>query len=199
MPALGSVAHIHAEQVAQIDSKDMSVALWQKLAARVNALLSQPDVAGAVITHGTDTLEETAYYLHLTVNSRKPVVLTAAMRPATALSADGPLNLLNAVRVATDPISAGRGVMVAINNQIHCARDVIKTSTYKVDAFQSPEIGVLGWVQDERVAFQRAPLQDHTVESEFVGLSGELPAVEVVSSYAGVSRIAVDALVEAGV
>ena len=200
-PQAGAAADVRwvTEQVAQIDSKDMSVALWQKLAARVNALLSQPDVAGAVITHGTDTLEETAYYLHLTVNSRKPVVLTAAMRPATALSADGPLNLLNAVRVATDPISAGRGVMVAINNQIHCARDVIKTSTYKVDAFQSPEIGVLGWVQDERVAFQRAPLQYHTVESEFVGLSGELPAVEVVSSYAGVSRIAVDALVEAGV
>ncbi|VVE46148.1 L-asparaginase [Pandoraea aquatica] len=199
VPALGNVAHIHAEQVAQIDSKDMSVSLWQKLAARVNALLAQPDVAGAVITHGTDTLEETAYYLHLTINSRKPVVMTAAMRPATALSADGPLNLLNAVRVATDPISAGRGVMVAINNQIHCARDVIKTSTYKVDAFHSPEIGVIGWVQDERVAFQREPLQYHTVESEFVGLSGELPAVEVVSSYAGVSRIAVDALVEAGV
>ncbi|GAB3628500.1 L-asparaginase [Pandoraea terrae] len=199
VPALGGIAHIHAEQVAQIDSKDMSCALWQKLAARLNAVLSQPDVAGAVITHGTDTLEETAYYLHLTLNSHKPVVITAAMRPATALSADGPLNLLNAVRVAADPISGGRGVLVAVNNQIHCARDVVKTSTYAVDAFHSPEVGVLGWVQDDRVAFQRMPLQFHSVESEFVGITGELPAVEVVASYAGVSRIAVDALVEAGV
>ncbi|PSB91807.1 asparaginase [Candidatus Pandoraea novymonadis] len=199
LPQLEQVAKIQAEQVAQMDSKDMTCTLWQKIAFRLNAVLAQPDIAGAVITHGTDTLEETAYYLHLTLNSHKPVVITAAMRPATALSSDGPLNLLNAVCVAANPISSGRGVLVAMNNQIHCARDVVKTSTYAVDAFYSPEVGLLGWVQDNRVAFQRMPLRFHSIESEFIGAMGELPMVEVVSSYAGVSRIPVDSLVEAGV
>jgi len=145
VPALTQVAQIHAEQVASIDSKDMSTALWLTLAARVNALLEEDDIDGVVITHGTDTLEETAYLLHLTVKSEKPVVLTAAMRPSTALSADGPLNLLNAVTVAAHDGAAGQGVLVAFNNQIHSARDVTKTSTYAVDAFRTPEFGALGW------------------------------------------------------
>ena len=162
VPALSQVARIHAEQVASIDSKDMSTALWVTLGKRINALLAQDDIDGVVVTHGTDTLEETAYLLHLTVKSDKPVVLTAAMRPSTALSADGPLNLLNAVTVAAHASAAKQGVMVAFNNQIHSARDVTKTSTYAVDAFRSPEVGALGWVQDGRVEFQRAVVRRHT-------------------------------------
>lgn len=203
VPALAGVARVRAEQVASIDSRDMSDALWIALSQRVNALLAQDDVDGVVIAHGTDTLEETAYWLHLTVAGTKPVVLTAAMRPSTALSADGPLNLLNAVTVAASPDAAGRGVLVAFANRIHCARDVTKTSTYAIDAFESPEVGVLGWVQDGRVDFQRLTTRAHTSASAFrvdaLASGGALPAVEVVVSHAGVSRVAVDALVAAGV
>ena len=198
VPSLSQVAQIQAEQVASIDSKDMTPALWATLCARVNALLAQDDIDGIVITHGTDTLEETAYLLHLTVKSEKPVVLTAAMRPATALSADGPLNLLNAVTVAASPTSWRQGVLVAFNNQIHCARDVTKTSTYAVDAFRSPESGALGWVQDGEVEFQRSVVRPHTLHSPFQ-MSADLPSVEIVASYAGASRAAIDAFVAAGV
>ncbi|WP_350029718.1 asparaginase [Caballeronia sp. AZ1_KS37] len=198
VPALGSIARIHAEQIASIDSKDMSAALWTQLARRIDELLAQDDIDGVVVTHGTDTLEETAYLLHLTVKSAKPVVLTAAMRPSTALSADGPLNLLNAVTVAASNDAAGKGVLVAFNNQIHSARDVTKTSTYAVDAFRSPETGVLGFVQDGRVEFQRTVVRAHTVASEFA-VADRWPMVEIVASYADVSRVTVDALVAAGV
>ena len=198
VPALSGVAQIQPEQVASIDSKDMALALWATLAQRVNALLASDDIDGVVITHGTDTLEETAYLLHLTVKSSKPVVLTAAMRPSSALSADGPLNLLNAVTVAASPAAQGQGVLVAFNNRIHSARDVVKTSTYAVDAFQSPEVGALGWVQDGRVEFQRKVVRPHTVDTEFV-IGTKWPNVEIVVSYAGASRIGVDALVAAGV
>jgi L-asparaginase len=198
VPALSSVAQIHAEQVASIDSKDMALLLWTTLAQRVNALFATDEIDGVVITHGTDTLEETAWLLHLTVKSAKPVVLTAAMRPASALSADGPLNLVNAVTVAASPAARGQGVLVAFNNRIHGARDVVKTSTFAVDAFQSPEVGALGWVQDGRVEFQRSVVRPHTVATEFA-IGAQWPDVEIVASYAGVSRVAVDALVAAGV
>jgi len=198
VPALSQVARIEAEQVASIDSKDLDVALWTTLGARIAKLAAREDIDGIVITHGTDTLEETAYALHLTVKTDKPVVLTAAMRPSSALSADGPLNLLGAVTVAGSRAARGQGVLVAFNNRIHCARDVVKTSTYAVDAFHSPEIGVLGWMQDGRVEFQRAALRPHTSATPFV-LGASWPDVEVVASYAGASRTAVDALVAAGV
>jgi L-asparaginase len=198
VPALAQIARIRAEQVASIDSKDMTPALWNTLGARVNALLAQDDVDGVVITHGTDTLEETAYLLHLTVKSDKPVVLTAAMRPSTALSADGPLNLLNAVTVAASGAAWKQGVLVAFNNLIHSARDVTKTSTYAVDAFRSPEVGALGWVQDGQVEFQRGVTRRHTIQSAF-SISPDLPAVEIVTSYAGASRASIDAFVASGV
>jgi L-asparaginase len=198
VPALSGVARIQPEQIASGDSKDMALALWTTLAQRVNTLLASDEIDGIVITHGTDTLEETAYLLHLTVKGTKPVVLTAAMRPASALSADGPLNLLNAVTVAASAAAHGQGVLVAFNNRIHCARDVVKTSTYAVDAFQSVEVGALGWVQDGRVEFQRKVVRPHTVDTEFV-IGSQWPNVEIVTSYAGASRIGVDALVAAGV
>src|SRR5580704_7068324 len=198
VPALSTVARIAPEQIASVDSKDMEMSLWTTLAQRINTLLADDDVDGVVVTHGTDTLEETAYLLHLTIKSDKPVVLTAAMRPATALSADGPLNLLNAVTVAANRASWKQGVLVAFNNQIHCGRDVTKTSTYAVDAFRSPEGGALGWVQDGQVEFQRSVVRPHTLQSPFQ-ISAELPAVEIVTSYAGASRVAIDALVAASV
>ncbi|AOJ62887.1 L-asparaginase [Burkholderia ubonensis] len=196
VPALASVARIDAEQVASIDSKDLALPLWNTLATRIDALMADDAVDGIVITHGTDTLEETAYALHLTMQGDKPVVLTAAMRPATALSSDGPLNLLNAVTVAAHPAARGQGVLVAFNNRIHGARDVVKTSTYAVDAFQSPELGALGWVQDGRVEFARRVTRPHDSQ---LAMRNAWPAVEVVASYAGVTRTAVDALVAAGV
>lgn len=196
VPALASVARIDAEQVASIDSKDLALPLWNTLAARIDALMADPAIDGIVITHGTDTLEETAYALHLVVKGDKPVVLTAAMRPATALSSDGPLNLLNAVTVAAHPAAHGQGVLVAFNNRIHGARDVVKTSTYAVDAFQSPELGALGWVQDGRVEFARRVTRTRDTQ---LAIAASWPLVEVVASYAGVTRTAVDALVAAGV
>ncbi len=198
VPALASIARVDAEQLASIDSKDLALPLWNALVARIDALAADDAIDGIVITHGTDTLEETAYALHLTVKHDKPVVLTAAMRPATALSSDGPLNLLNAVTVAAHPGSRGQGVLVAFNNKIHCARDVVKTSTYAVDAFHSPELGVLGWVQDGRVEFARRATRPHTRDSQ-LAIGNAWPAVEIVTSYAGVSRTAVDAFVAAGV
>ncbi|WP_459623140.1 asparaginase, partial [Burkholderia sp. 3C] len=198
VPALARVAQIEGEQIASIDSKDLDPALWIVLAQRVDALAADPRIDGIVITHGTDTLEETATLLHLAVKTAKPVVLTAAMRPATSLSSDGPLNLLNAVTVAASPAAHGQGVLVAFNNKIHSARDVVKTSTYAVDAFQSPELGVLGWVQDGRVEFARGVVRAHTAATPFA-VGADWPAVEIVTSYAGVSRTAVDALVAAGV
>lgn len=198
VPALSSVAHIEAQQVASIDSKDLDASLWTTLAAHIAALAVREDIDGIVVTHGTDTLEETAYALHLTVKTPKPVVMTAAMRPSSALSADGPLNLLGAVTVAASRAAHGQGVLVAFNNRIHSARDIVKTSTYAVDAFHSPEIGALGWVQDGRVEFARTVTRAHTAATPFV--AGEAwPVVEVVTSYAGASRTAVDALAAAGV
>lgn len=203
VPALAEIAELAGEQFSNINSKDMSSALWHALSARINHLLSRDDVDGVVVTHGTDTLEETAYWLHLTLNSEKPVVLCAAMRPATALSADGPLNLFDAVTVAADPAARGRGVMVVFANRIHGAREVSKTSGYSIDAFESPDIGILGWVQDRRACFERSPSRPHTGSSIFSAVDwstpAALPTVEVALSHAGATRTAIDAWIAAKV
>lgn len=144
VPEVKNYADVSGEQICSIDSKDMSDDVWLKLSKRINELTAQKDVAGVVVTHGTDTMEETAYFLNLTVKSDKPVVLTGAMRPATAISADGPMNLLNAVRIAADKDAAGHGVMVALNDEIDGARDVTKTNTTSVSTFKSPT-GPLGY------------------------------------------------------
>src|SRR5262245_56919562 len=144
VPQANKLATLRGEQVANIGSQDMNDDVWLKLAARVNALAAQPDVNGVVITHGTDTIEETAYFLNLVVKSNKPVVMTAAMRPATALSADGPLNFYNAVGVAAYKDAAGRGVLVVVNDWIHGASSLTKTSTTAVQTFLSPVRGLVG-------------------------------------------------------
>jgi len=196
VPALADVARVETEQVAQVDSKDMTFGLWQQLAARVAYWSGQSDVAGIVITHGTDTLEETAMFLHLTQPCPVPVVITAAMRPATSLSADGPLNLLDAVRVAVSPDARGLGVLVVLNQQIHAGRDVTKAHTSAVDAFVSPNAGPIGYVQDAYIRFTRAPARR---ETSYLPVPSAWPMVEIVVSHAQPGRVAVDALVSAGV
>ncbi|MFN3812063.1 MAG: asparaginase [Roseateles asaccharophilus] len=148
IPALAGQA-LEAEQVAQLDSKDMDFATWQRLAQRLAEHLARPEVAGVVVTHGTDTLEETAYFLQQVLAPSKPVVLTAAMRPATALQTDGPQNLLDAVALAREP--GARGVLTVFAGAIHGAEQVRKVHSYKVEAFASAEGGQLGVVEEGRV------------------------------------------------
>ncbi len=200
VPELKKIAKVRGEQVFQIASQNMNNDYWLKLAKRVNELTQQPDVAGIVITHGTDTLEETAYFLDLVCKSDKPIVIVGAMRPSTALSADGPINLYDAVLIAGSKEAIGQGVLVCLNDEINDARDVTKTNTYTTDTFKAPELGVLGYVEGDRVAFYRLPARKHTLNSEF-DLSGveKLPNVEIAYGYANVSRTAVDAFAASGV
>ena len=162
VPQTKKLATLRGEQISNIGSQDMNDEVWLKLARRVNELTAMPNVDGIVITHGTDTIEETAYFLNLVVKSNKPVVLTAAMRPSTALSADGPLNFFNAVAVAANKEAAGRGVLVVINDWIHGAASLTKTSTTAVQTFLSPLSGLIGTVAygDDRV-LSRAGGQAH--------------------------------------
>jgi L-asparaginase len=167
VPQLREQANIRGEQVANVGSQEMNDAIWLQLAQRTNALLAQREVDGVVITHGTDTIEETAYFLNLVIDSDKPVVMTAAMRPATALSADGPLNIFNAVAVAADPDAAGRGVLVVINDDIHGARGMTKTSTTDVQTFVSAERGLMGATLYGDNRWFRHPYRLHTSDSAF--------------------------------
>src|SRR5450830_744680 len=199
VPELAKVANVKGEQVFQIASESMTNEHWLTLGKRVNALLAQSDVDGIVITHGTDTMEETAYFLDLVVKSRKPVVLVGAMRPSTALSADGPINLYNAVLVASSQEAVGKGVLIALNDQIHAARDVTKTNTSTPDSFKTTELGLLGYIQGGKPFFYRASTRKHTAESEFdiVNLNA-LPQVDIVYGYANMNTVALDAFVAAG-
>lgn len=198
VPEIADVCAIESEEVAAIDSKDMTDAVWLHLAARIKAVLAA-DAAGVVVTHGTDTLEETAYFLHLVVKSEKPVVLTGAMRPATALSADGPLNLLDAVRLAASPEAHGQGALVVLNGEIHSARDVQKVHTTAVQAFVSPDVGALGRMEDGTPHFRRRVLTRHTRESEF-DLAGvtALPYVPILYGHAGADVRLARAAIESG-
>nr|WP_229217726.1 type II asparaginase [Massilia forsythiae] len=199
VPELQKVAHVSGEQVFQIASENMGNEQWLALAKRVNALLAKPDVDGIVITHGTDTLEETAYFLDLVVKSRKPVVLVGSMRPSTAMSADGPINLYNAVITAGSQDAVGKGVLVVMNDQINAARDVTKTNTTTTDTFKTPELGMLGYVIAGQPHFYRAALRKHTADTEFdVSSLNALPQVDIAYTYANVGPVAVNALVAAG-
>jgi len=199
VPELARLADITGEQISNIGSQDMSDAVWLQLARRINELLATDAVDGIVITHGTDTLEETSYFLNLVVESPKPVVMTAAMRPSTALSADGPLNLYNAVAVAADPNAIGRGVLVVANDDIHGARDVTKTNTTGVATFKSPLSGLIGETLYGINNYFRSPYKRHTVNS---GLRVEgveaLPRVDIIYASAGMSADLIDATVALG-
>jgi len=199
VPNIRKLANLTGEQTANVGSQDMSVEVWLILANRINELLATDTVDGIVITHGTDTQEETAFFLNLTVKSDKPVVLVAAMRPSTALSADGPLNLYNGVAVAADPNAKGRGVMVVINDAIYSAHSVKKMLTTPVQAFMAPEHGLLGTANFGMVEFFHLPHGLHTVNSEF-SIEGvkELPRVDIVYGCADMSTDLIDIMIKAG-
>lgn len=199
VPNIRSLANLTGEQIANVGSQDMSVKVWLDVANRINELLAKDDVDGIVITHGTDTQEETAYFLNLVVKSDKPVVLTGSMRPSTALSADGPLNMYNAVAIAANPKAKGYGVMVLMNDDIHSAHDVKKMITTPVHTFESPLEGLIGTCIFGEVEFFHKPFGRHTVDSEF-SIDGvtELPRVDIVYTCADVSPDLVDIMVKAG-
>lgn len=199
VPELKKVATVRGEQVFQIASESMNNEYWLKLAKRVNTLLAQDDVDGIVITHGTDTIEETAYFLDLVVKSRKPVVVVGAMRPSTAISADGPINLYNATLVAASDEAVGKGVLVVLNDQINAARDVTKSNTSTADTFRSPDLGMLGYVQGNKPYFYHLSARKNTTDTEFdVSSLDALPQVDIIYGYANMSRVALDAFVAAG-
>jgi L-asparaginase len=199
VPTLNKVARVTGEQISNVGSQDMSDEVWLKLAKRINELVKSPDVDGIAITHGTDTMEETAYFLHLVVKSKKPVVLTGSMRPSTALSADGPLNIYNAVAVAADPQAVGRGVLVSINDQIHSAHDMTKMHTTATDTFMSPYRGLIGATAYGVSQYYRYPFRKHTAETPFkVDSATSLPRVDILYIYEDMPGDLVDAVVKAG-
>jgi len=201
VPQLKNVAELSGEQTANIGSQTMNHEVWLKLANRVNEVLAQPDVDGVVITHGTDTMEETAYFLSLVVKSDKPVVLVCSMRPATGISADGPMNLYNAVVLAGSPAAKGRGPLVVINDVIHYARELQKMHTTFLNAFESPNRGVAGVMNTGKVYFYSTNTTRHTLKSEFslAGLTvANLPRVEIVYSYVNLGGEIIDAMVAQG-
>lgn len=187
VPGLNDIANVTGEQIVKIGSQDMNDAVWLTLAKRINELLKRDDVDGIVVTHGTDTMEETAFFLNLTVKSDKPVVLVGAMRPSTAMSADGPLNLYNAVVTAAAKESKGKGVVIAMNGLILGAQGATKMNTVDVQTFQSPNSGALGYVLNGKVSYNMESLKRHTTKSEFdVTNLDKLPKVGIVYSYSNV-------------
>lgn len=188
------LANVKGEQISNVGSQDMTFDIMLTLAKRINVLLSQNDVDGVVITHGTDTMEETAFFLNLVVKSDKPVVMVGSMRPSTAVSADGPLNLFNAVGVAIDPNSRGRGVMVVMNDWIHGAHSLTKTSTTAIQTFMSPLRGLVGISSYGKNDFYNTPQWKHTTASEFdISNVSKLPRVDILYACADMSADLMDA------
>ena len=184
VPDINKIATIKGEQISNIGSQEMNNEVWFKLANRVNELLTSGKADGVVITHGTDTMEETAYFLNLVVKSDKPIVMVGAMRNSGSLSADGPLNIYNAVNVAMCKKAVGKGVMVVMNDEIHAAREVTKTNTTAVDTFKSPNSGKIGTVFYGNVKFYMNPVRKHTVNSAFdITKIKELPRVDIIYSH----------------
>ncbi len=199
LPEARTLADVSWEEIAATGSGGVDTKILLKLAKAINAWLAQPDAAGAVVTHGTATLEETAYFLNLTIHSDKPVVVIGAMRPFTAISRDGPLNLYNAIRTATNAQARDKGVMVLLNDEINAARDVTKTNTLRVNTFESRDLGPIGFADSDRVVFYRKLLYRHTHKSEFnIDQLSELPKVDIVYGYQEGNRTIIDALVAAG-
>lgn len=181
VPAINGLARIRCKQVFNVESHSITNSMLLKLAACINKELANPGVHGVVVTHGTDTLEETAYFLNLTIKSSKPVVIVGAMRPGSALSADGPLNLYNAILLAGSPLAVGHGVLVMLNDQIGAARFISKTSTTQVDAFRSSDQGYIGQVHNDNIHIFQTPATQHTTQTEF-NLAGikSLPMVDII-------------------
>jgi L-asparaginase len=199
VPGIKDLANIKGEQVSNVGSQDMSFDIMLRLAKRINTLLAQSDVDGVVVTHGTDTMEETAFFLNLAVKSDKPVVMVGSMRPSTAVSADGPLNLFNAVGVAADPNSRGRGVLVVMNDWVHGAHSLTKTSTTAIQTFMSPLRGLVGISSYGKNDFYNTPQWKHTTGSEFeIANVSKLPRVDIVFACADMSSDLIDSSVTNG-
>ena len=199
VPGMEKLATVKGEQIASIGSQDMNDAVWIKLARRVNELQKDPTVDGIVVTHGTDTMEETGYFLDLVTAGDKPVVLVGSMRPATAISADGPMNLYNATAVAGSPEAKGRGVLIVLNDDVHYAREAEKTNTTSLQTFTSPNRGKAGIVLFGKPTLFSPSVKKHTTTSGFAGnVPDALPKVFVVFAYANVGKEQVDAAVAAG-
>jgi L-asparaginase len=197
IPSVKKIANISGEQISSIGSQDMTTDIWKKLAVRANEIFSKNEADAIVITHGTDTQEETAYFLDLVVASEKPVVLTGSMRPATAISADGPKNLYDAITVAVSPKSKGRGVLVSFNEGIYDAREVMKLSTTKVNAFGSPNSGPIGQVYDGKVEYYMTSMREVNVKTPFkITADTKLPRVDIVYMYADAPADMIDMLID---
>jgi L-asparaginase len=188
VPQMKEIVTVSGEQIASIGSQDMNDEVWLKLGKRVNEILAMPDVAGVAITHGTDTMEETSYFLHLVVKSDKPVVLTGSMRPSTAMSADGPLNIYNAVAIAADPGAVGRGVLVTVDDDIHSAHDIVKLHTTDVGTMRSGEAGLVGATLFGKNTWYRSPsgLHGKTSDLSIDGVNA-LPRVDIIYAHANMS------------
>lgn len=198
VPGIDSVAAVSSEQLWNVASSAIGPARWLELSRHVTAVLrARPELAGVVVTHGTDTMEETAYFLDLTVGGERPVIFTGAMRPSDMAGADGPANIMSAVRVAADRGARGRGTMVLMNDRLFAARDVTKTNSTRVESFQAPDRGALALVDPEGVIF-RQPSPNRSTSAFDLGTATELPRVDIVYSYAGADGAAIDAFVGAG-
>jgi L-asparaginase len=196
IPSINQKAIVQGEQIASIGSYDMTIEIWLKLARRINEIFAKNEADGIVITHGTDTQEETAYFLNLTVQSDKPVVLTGAMRPATAISGDGAKNLYDAIIVAGDAGSKGKGVLVCFNENVYDANHVVKINTTNVNAFGSPNAGSIGQVYDGTVFYNTSSFTRRSGFTSFdISNIDSLPKVEIVYAYADASNVAINALI----
>jgi len=200
VPQIAQIADVRVEQIVNVNSSDITIDNWLTLAKRIQAILEEtPAVAGFVITSGTNTLEETAYFLNLTIRSDKPVVMVGSMRPSTAISADGPLNLLNAVRTAISTDAKGKGVLIVLNDEINAARDTTKTNTLRVETFKAPELGLLGYIDEDKISFYRSTTKRHTANSEFdVTPLATLPKVSILYSYIDPDSSLIRAAIESG-
>ena len=199
VPGISDLATVKGEQISNVGSQDMSFQILLTVAKRINELTKSADVDGIVITHGTDTMEDSAFFLNLTVKTDKPVVMVGSMRPSTAVSADGPLNLFNAVGVAVDPNSRGRGVLVVMNDSIHAAHSLTKTSTTSVETFLSPVRGLVGIASYGKNDFYFKPEWKHTTQSEFdISQVTQIPRVDIIYGYVDMPGDLIDAAVAAG-
>lgn len=194
VPEIADLAKIEVENLSNIPSDYMTPASWIGLQKAVEEALARPEVAGVIVSHGTDTLEESAYFLDLTVASDKPIVLIGAQRNASEKDFDGPRNLLNAARICVSTEAKGKGAMIAMNNQINAAREVVKTHTSDVETFKSGDYGFLGIADHDRVIFYRAPTRRQNIPLQ----QEELPYVEIVSMYGGADGAMINAAVSAG-
>lgn len=180
VPGIDLLAELSGEQILNVSSSDITLENWKTLADRINELAQSEEADGFVVTHGTDTLEETAYFLNLTVKTKKPVVVTGAMRPATATSADGPLNLYQAVALAANDKAYGKGVLVVFADAVFSGRDVLKVNNFRADAFNGRDFGCMGYMRNDEVYFVNQSVKKHTVDTEFdISQCEKLPKVAV--------------------